>query len=73
MKVFEKKLCAYYLYLKILLWFLCFLETDAVATVVYVHVPSFVKYMKETNAYKILVCSLMKRGYLNQVNMRGLG
>jgi hypothetical protein len=39
------------------------------AIIVYVRVR---KYMKETNTYKILVCSLVKRGYLNQVNMGGL-
>lgn len=43
------------------------------AIILYVHVPSYVKCMKETNAYKILVCSLVKRGHLNQVNMGGLG
>jgi ATP-dependent 26S proteasome regulatory subunit len=43
------------------------------AIILYVHVPSYVKCMKETNAYKILDSSLLKRGHLNRVNMVGLG
>jgi len=73
MKVFKKKLCAYYLLLKVLLRFLCFLETDAMAIVMYVHVPGFVKILEGNKYVHVLVYSFHKRGYLNQVNMGGLG